>query len=138
MAMWTLKKGDTIRRTLLHKQFGGGGQGGISPCRRSPNILIFSDYTEGEQHGYLDRWEGDTFLYVGEGQVGDQQMIRGNKAILEHVEDGRPIRLFWGCRGEVTYGGEFRIDKDTPWSTEKATSKSGKMRNVIVFHLREV
>ena len=135
---WELSKGETIRRKDLHRRFGGGGQGGISPSRRSPNIFIFSDPAAGEQHGYHDRWDGKVFLYIGEGQSGDQQMVRGNKAILMHVEDRRSIRLFWGCRGEVTYGGEFEIDHIEPWLTERATSLEGKTRNVIVFRLREI
>ncbi len=135
--VWNLKKGETIRRKDLHAKFGGGGQGGISPSRRSPNVFIFSDPDTGEQHGYHDRWSGDTFLYVGEGQIGDQRMIRGNKAILNHVADGKSIRLFWGCRGEVTYAGEFEIDHVDPWGTERATSIEGKTRNVIVFRLLE-
>ena len=64
-------------------------------------------------------------------------MIRGNKAILNHIEDGRSIRLFWGSRGEVEYGGEFEIDHIDPWTTEQATSTESKMRDVIVFRLRE-
>jgi hypothetical protein len=138
MKPWTLKKGETILRKQLHKEFGGGGQGGISPSRQSPNIFIFSDRHAGEQHGYLDRWEGDVYLYIGEGQSGDQQMKKGNKAILQHVEDGRSIRLFHGCRGEVEYAGKFEIDHLEPWTTERAVSRSGGMRNVIVFRLREV
>ena len=138
MKPWTLKKGETILRKQLHKEFGGGGQGGISPSRQSPNILIFSDRHAGEQHGYLDRWDGDVYLYIGEGQSGDQEMKKGNKAILQHVEDGRSIRLFHGCRGEVEYAGEFEIDHLEPWTTERAVSRSGGMRNVIVFRLLEV
>ena len=138
MKPWSLSKGETILRKHLHDQYGGGRQGGISPCRQSANILIFSDRSEGEQHGYLDRWNGDTFLYVGEGQSGDQQMKKGNRAILQHVEDGRSIRLFHGCRGEVEYAGEFEVDHIEPWFTERAVSLESAMRNVIVFRLREV
>jgi hypothetical protein len=133
-----MNKGETIRRKDLHKVFGGSGQGGINPSNKTPNVFIFTSRSEGEQHGYLDRWAGEFFLYVGEGQSGDQQMIRGNKSIRNHVEDGRSIRLFWGSRGEVEYGGEFEIDHIEPWTTEQATSINGSMRNVIVFRLREI
>jgi hypothetical protein len=138
MKNWNLNKGETVRRKDFHKTFGGSGQGGINPSNKTPNIFIFSNHDEGQQHGYLDRWDGDFFLYVGEGQTGNQKMIRGNKAILNHVEEGRSIRLFWGSRGEVEYGGEFEIDHIEPWTTEQATSKEGKLRNVILFRLREV
>jgi len=138
MTAWHLTKGETILRKNLHKKFGGSGQGGINPSSKTPNVIIFSDHDVGNEHGYADRWEGDLFLYVGEGQTGDQEMKRGNKAILQHVEDGRSIRLFWGCRGEVTYGGEFEIDHIEPWTTEKRPATGGgPMRNVIVFRLKE-
>ena len=136
MTSWTLNEGETIRRKDLHAKWGGGGQGGISPSRRSPNIIIFSDHHVGHDHGYMDRWDGDVFLYIGEGQQGNQEMKRGNKAILNHVEDGRAIRLFWGSGGEVTYAGEFEIDHIEPWTTERAPATGGgPMRDVIVFRL---
>lgn len=137
MSSWTLNKGDKIARRALHNRYGGGRQGGISPCKRSPNVIIFSDRAVGERHGYSDRKQGDFFLYVGEGQQGDQQMTRGNKAILCHVQDGRSIRLFWGAKGEVTYAGEYEIDHGDPSFTERAPSTDGgPERNVIVFRLR--
>jgi hypothetical protein len=136
MTNWTLKKGDTIARKKLHDLYGGGRQGGISPSRRSPNVIIFSDRAVGERHGYADRSQDGIFLYVGEGQQGDQQMTHGNKAILNHVEDGRSIRLFWGCRGVVTYAGEYELDHVDPWFNERAGSTDGgPQRNVIVFRL---
>ena len=81
---WDVQAGDIIKRTALHARFGGGGQGGIGPSAKTPNILIFTDPRVGHTHGYNDRWAGALFLYVGEGQQGDQRFIRGNKAILEH------------------------------------------------------
>lgn len=136
---WTLSKGDRIRRRILHDQYGGGRQGGISPSRQTPNIMIFSDHVVGQGHGYRDRMHGDFFLYVGEGQNGDQQMTKGNRAILNHVQDGRHIRLFWGCSGEVSYAGQFVLDRDEPWFLERApATANGPERNVIVFRLLEV
>lgn len=82
--------------------------------------MIFSDHVVGREHGYADRKQGDFFLYVGEGQKGDQTMTHGNKAILNHVEDGRAIRLFNGCKGVVAYAGEFEIDLIEPFFTESS------------------
>ena len=137
MDKWHLNKGETILRKSLHQMYGGGGQGGISPSSKSPNLFVFSDHDAGVKHGYADRWDGDLFLYIGEGQVGDQKMTRGNKAILNHVEETRSIRLFWGSSGEVTYGGKFEIDDLEPWTVERRPSTDGPTRNVIVFRLRE-
>lgn len=136
---WTINKGERILRRSVHDRYGGGRQGGISPSQKSPNVIIFSDHVVGKGHGYADRRQGDFFLYVGEGQRGDQKMTKGNRAILRHVQDGRSIRLFWGCRGEVTYAGEYEIDHVDPWFTERAPETGGgPERNVIVFRLREV
>src|SRR2546421_12276750 len=69
------------RRIDLHKQFGGQGQGGISTPRMYPLILLFTGDV-GEQYGYADGWTKEgLFLYVGEGQQGDMQFVRGNAAI---------------------------------------------------------
>lgn len=136
---WLIERGEKIRRRLIHDNYGGGRQGGISPCRQSPNVLIFSDHVVGRKHGYADRRQGDFFLYVGEGQNGDQKMTKGNRAILNHVEDGRALRLFWGCSGEVTYAGRYEIDRDEPWFIERAAgTDGGPTRNVIVFRLFEI
>jgi hypothetical protein len=60
---WNLKPGDQIRRTELHRQFGGSGQGGISPSAKSPNVLIFTDPKTGVQHGYYDGWKDDGLFH---------------------------------------------------------------------------
>ena len=56
---WDLKPGDPLRRGELHDRYGGGRQGGIAPCTRSPNVLIFTDRATGDEHGYHDQWHGD-------------------------------------------------------------------------------
>lgn len=134
---WDISPGSIVRRVELHDRFGGGRQGGIANSRRSPNVLIFSDPDVGEQHGYQDRWVNDEYHYVGEGQVGDQTMDRGNGAILRHEADGRALRLFWGVRGMVQYAGEFELSQPEPWYERNAKETgSDRQRKVIVFRLR--
>ena len=133
---WDLSPGDTIKRTELHSQYGGSGQGGISPSRKSPNILVFTDRSVGDQHGYHDRWEGTTLHYTGEGQHGHQQMTMGNRAIRDHVDEGRTIRVFEGASGEVSYAGEFGLDAAQPWYMSRARETGdGPYRDVIMFRL---
>ncbi len=68
---WDLKPGETILRTELRRRYGGSGQGGICPSRKSSNILIFTDAAEGEKYGYVDGPREDGFFhYTGEGQRG--------------------------------------------------------------------
>jgi hypothetical protein len=136
-ADWHLQPGDTIRRVDLHARYGGSSQNGISPSSSSNNILIFTAPSSGHQHGYFDTWNEDgTFHYTGEGQVGPQKMIRGNKAILEHRETGKRLRLFDGARGTVRYLGEWTLDPESPYSEGEAhETGGGPMRKVIRFHL---
>lgn len=134
---WHLNPGDEIRRVELHDRYGGSSQNGISPSRTTSNILIFTAPSSGHQHGYYDTWNEDgTFHYTGEGQTGDQKMVRGNKAIYEHRETGKRLRLFEGARGTVRYLGEWTLDPEQPYSEGEAPATGGgPLRKVIRFHL---
>ena len=134
---WSIVPGQSIIRKELHETYGGRRQGGVSPSAQSPNVMLFTDPTVGRLHGYNDGWAEDgCFLYTGEGQLGDQQMIQGNKAILESNEDDRMLRLFRGVGGAVTYLGRFRLDGRHPWFRDEAVeSGGGDIRQVIVFRL---
>jgi hypothetical protein len=108
----------------------------------SPNVLIFSDLSVGEQHGYSydgwDRTDPGLFHYTGEGQRGDQRLNVGNGAILRHRQEGRALRVFEGARGRVRYLGEFRLAQH-PYDMQPAHESGSKtLRNVVVFHLRPV
>lgn len=135
---WKLRPGDRVQRAALHRELGGNAQGGIGPSRRTPNVFIFSDPVAGERHGYYDGWQADgCFHYTGEGQRGDQQMKAGNAAILNHVADGRALRVFDGARGVVTYEDEFEVDDIEPFNrTDAPETEGGPLREVIVFRLR--
>jgi hypothetical protein len=135
---WDLEPGDRIVRKALHDRYGGGRQGGMSPSRQSPNLMLFTDPASGQQHGYYDGWATDgVFEYTGEGQRGDQQMTAGNKALLEHREDGRTVRLFTGTGGTILYEGEFEVDPARPFEERSVhSSGGGPDRRVFVFRLR--
>src|SRR6202165_5139405 len=133
---WTLEPGDSIRRKDLHLRFGGAGQGGIEPSARTPNVFIFSDPHAGEKYGYVyDRWQDGVFHYTGDGQVGDQVMKYGNRAIRDHKKDGRALRVFKGVRGTVTYQGEFEVAADPFYVAEARDKFSDRVRKVFVFRL---
>jgi hypothetical protein len=132
---WSLDPGDEIRRSELHRRYGGAGQGGIEPSGRTPNVLIFSDPRAGESYGYTyDKWIDGVFHFTGEGQVGDQVMKWGNGAILNHRKDGRALRVFRGARDVVTYMGEFELAAD-PYYRASTRDRLGHERRVIVFRL---
>jgi 5-methylcytosine-specific restriction protein A len=82
------------KRSLIHEEYGGNRQGGISPSAKVPYIFIFSGKS-GAQYGYRDGWDNQNiFSYTGEGQAGDMQFIRGNLALKEHLNIGKRVFLF--------------------------------------------
>lgn len=82
------------RRKDIHDKYGGQRQGGISTPKEHPFVFLFTG-DEGHAYGYKDGWnEEGVFLYTGEGQKGDQQLTRGNKAISSHLEEGKELFLF--------------------------------------------
>ena len=82
------------KRTLIHDEYGGNRQSGISPSATKPYIFIFSGKS-GAQYGYRDGWDNkNIFSYTGEGQEGDMQFVKGNLALREHKERGKRIFLF--------------------------------------------
>jgi 5-methylcytosine-specific restriction protein A len=77
------------RRADIHAKFGGQQQGGCSTPTDHPFIFLFTGKS-GEQYGYEDGWDADgVFLFTGEGQLGDMEFVRGNRAIRDHAHDGK-------------------------------------------------
>lgn len=131
-----LKIGEKIRRKQIHDLFGGQREGGIStPKDHKDMIFIFSDPKEGEKYGYHDGWDGNSFYYFGEGQLGDMEFIRGNKAILSHKENRKDIFLFNGSGGEVTYENQFILDEKEPYKYRDSKDRKLQERQAIVFKL---
>jgi hypothetical protein len=142
---WNVEIAHRWTRAEQQERFGGGPQGGIVPSRRSPKIFIYSDVESGHQYGYVfDGWNEDNtiFLYTGEGAYGNQQMVRMNRAILEHESAGRALRLFVADGTESGSGtkihqyiGEFGLDISQPYETRTGPDRYGDPRDVIVFRL---
>jgi hypothetical protein len=138
-ADWNIPVGNRVRRADIHQRYGGSAQSGIAPCASTPHVLLFTDPAVGPEHGYYDEWAEDgTFHYTGEGQHGDQRFDRGNKAVLEHVDRHRVLRLFeaTGQAGFQSYVGEFELDPADPYHLDRAPETGGgPLRTVIIFHL---
>jgi hypothetical protein len=95
------------KRSLIHDEYGGNRQGGISPSAKVPYIFIFSGKS-GAQYGYKDGWDNhNIFSYTGEGQDGDMQFIRGNLALKEHLNTGKRVFLF-----EIEGGGMVKFNSE--------------------------
>jgi 5-methylcytosine-specific restriction protein A len=122
------------RRRDIHAEYGGQRQGGISTPASVPFIFLFTGET-GHQYGYEDHWDNDgVFLYTGEGQRGDMEFVRGNRAVRDHAGDGKDLLLFRslgkgkGCR----YLGCFACAN---WEIHEGPDLDRNLRKVIVFHL---
>jgi 5-methylcytosine-specific restriction enzyme A len=121
------------RREDIHARFGGQQQGGIITPADHPVVIIITG-EEGLQHGYGDRYRSDgAFEYFGEGQVGDMQFQRGNRAIAEHSALGKSLLLFRQTAGGLRFENEMVCESH---HIERAPDRNGTDRNAIVFELR--
>jgi 5-methylcytosine-specific restriction protein A len=122
------------RRRDIHGEFGGQRQGGIATPQGHPLIFIFTG-DSGQQYGYRDGWDEDgVYLYTGEGQQGDMEFVRGNRAIRDHAAEGKDLLLFHSLgkgRG-YRFEGAFACAN---WEERSAPDVDGTMRKAIVFHL---
>lgn len=134
--MEDFRVGQLYRRTELHGQFGGQRQGGISTPAKYPFVFIVTGES-GKQYGYADKWNDDgIFLYSGEGQHGDMKFVAGNRAIRDHVAEGKTIHLFEQYEKDkrfLRYIGEMTCVGSHP---EAAADVDGNQRQAIIFHLR--
>lgn len=119
------------RRRDVHAVYGGQEQGGICTPSRFPVIFAFTG-AGGEQHGYTDGWKAaeGVFRYFGEGQVGDMVFERGNRAIRDHLVDGKDLLLFQTVSGGIRFLGQFDC---ASFSMEMAPDREGNTRSAIVF-----
>lgn len=140
---WPIQAGAVVTRAQVREVAGGGKQRGIEPSTTNPSVLVYSDPKQGARHGYnFDGSADGAFYYTGEGQVGDQRMTNGNRAIREHAIDGRTLRVFEAVQEPVQAGGKrhrylgsFYVDPHEPFRREDAPDRTGEMRSLIVFKL---
>jgi hypothetical protein len=125
------------RQREIHDIYDGQRYGGIATPAKHPYVFIFSSDV-GASFGYTDEELPDGgLIYYGEGQVGDMQMIKGNRAIRDHVASGRTLHLFREASSAYwQYAGEFEcVGDDTRPNTP---DRDGNVRTAIVFELRPV
>ncbi|MFI9149502.1 hypothetical protein [Streptomyces sp. NPDC053367] len=142
MATQELAAGAVVTRRELHERFGGTPQGGISPSTTSQMIMVFVAESP-LPHEFTGWGEDGVFHLTGAGVHGDQEMTRGNLALLRHTDSGRAVHVFHQLpkTAEVRHYrhlGRFEVDPAQPYYTADAPDASGIMRTVIVFRLRPV
>jgi 5-methylcytosine-specific restriction protein A len=132
------EEGRTYHRVRdIHEVFGGQERGGIATPQNAPFVFLFTGES-GAQYGYEDGFREDrSFGYTGEGQVGDMQFIRGNRAIRDHVADGRDLMLFDKAKekGFYRYIGAFAY---AGFEYGMAPDRNKALRQVIIFNLRPI
>lgn len=124
------------RKSDLHDRYGGQHQSGIATCAKFPYIFLFTS-PDGEEYGYRDGWESENiYVLTGQGQFGDMQMKRGNKAILNHFADKQELHLFKKVSpGYYKYVGQFVYDSH---DIIQGKDVEGKTRKIIQFKLRKL
>ena len=124
------------KRSLIHDEFGGNRQGGISPSAKVPYIFIFSGKS-GAQYGYRDGWDNhNIFSYTGEGQEGDMQFIKGNLALKEHLNRGKRVFLF-----EIVGSGMIKFISEMEYydaDYSVTSDRNGNDRIGIQFFLKRI
>ncbi len=124
------------KRSLIHDEYGGNRQGGISPSAKVPYIFIFSGKS-GAQYGYRDGWDNQNiFSYTGEGQEGDMQFIKGNLALKEHLDRGKRVFLF-----EIEGGGLVKFISEMEFYDAdyfETPDRTGANRIGIRFFLKRI
>jgi 5-methylcytosine-specific restriction protein A len=129
------EQGKTYHRQRdLHDRFGGNRQSGIAACATHPYVFLFGS-PRGEEYGYRDGWAGPAdYSYTGEGQSGDMEMTRGNRAILEHQASGRELHLFEKVgSGYYEYVGQFRY---VSHEVRQGPDVEGQNRSQLIFRLK--
>lgn len=124
------------KRSLIHDEYGGNRQGGISPSAKVPYIFIFSGKS-GAQYCYRDGWDNhNIFSYTGEGQEGDMQFIKGNLALKDHINRGKRVFLF-----EIEGGGLVKFSSELEFYDAdyfETPDKNGSNRIGIRFFLKRI
>lgn len=134
----TFVPGHEYRREDIHRLLGGQRQNGIVTPRGRRVVLLFAS-PRGETDGYQDGWseDGRFYWYTGEGQYGDMRLTRGNRAVLEHREQGRALHLFEQTRPGL-YRSVGQMECDGYELRPGVPDRSGRPRTAIVFRLRPV
>ena len=134
-----LEVGSEYSRFEINALYGGQRQSGIVTPKRHQMILLFSS-PSGQAFGYNDGWESpDVYLYFGQGQKGDMEFKRGNRAITAAETEQKPLHLFvreTKAASTYRYEGVFRCE-GFDW-VDANTDGRDQARRAIRFRLARV
>jgi len=130
----SLKLGDKIENKDIALLFQCTNQGGIRKSNKTKTVVLIAKFTDCL---YKHRKENNILYYTGMGKVGNQELKRQNKAIVEAKENNFHIHLFEMHEEKVyTYCGEVELT-DTPF-IEEQTDDNGNIRDVLIFPLKNI
>ena len=135
MTIDDLTIGMEINNDTLCEIFGCSSQGGMRRSKRTNTLVLVSNRVVST---YSDDWDGDTLLYTGMGQKGDQSLtFAQNKTLAESNSNGVTVHLFEVHQRKVyTYCGVVKLVKEPyPSVQEDAT---GEKRKVYIFPVRPI
>jgi 5-methylcytosine-specific restriction protein A len=122
------------RQKDIHGPYGGQERGGIATPVSVPFVFLFTGESGGA-YGYEDGWQEDgSFEYTGEGQVGDMELKKGNRAIFEHAGDSKELLLFKAIKkkGYYQFKGVFSC---AGYKFRETPDRENHVRKSIVFSL---
>lgn len=91
MTIDDLTIGMEINNDTLCEIFGCSSQGGMRRSKRTNTLVLVSNRVVST---YSDDWDGDTLLYTGMGQKGDQSLtFAQNKTLAESNSNGVTVHL---------------------------------------------
>lgn len=136
---WNIAPGTAVARADLHDAWGGRIHPRISPTRHNHIFLFTSKSATYDGWDGWDGWDGTVYRFLAEGKRGDHTVSQGNRAVLEHAQSGRALRLFTDDAGEPVYVGEFAVDPGEPTlAVDLPDAKGGPRRAGLVFRLAPV
>lgn len=105
---------------------------GINPTK---DYVILISRIKADYYVYHDHWtEKGDYIFSGEGKSGDQNMVRGNLAIVNAESENKKILLFLKfSSSEYLYQGVFKLIE---YKLDKDYGEDGNLRKEYKFLLR--
>jgi 5-methylcytosine-specific restriction protein A len=130
-----LTLGAIYQRSALHARFGGNKTAGIVPSLKESVILMF--HTQEDAHQFygdgLD--EIGVYWYSGMGARGDMDWNFANRAVRDHLENGKDLLLFERFQRQGGYWSYSHLMHCIGWREEQRPDSTGATRKALIFGL---
>ncbi len=140
---WHIEPGNIVKsRHQIHAVYGGNGRARIASSATTPNLMIFLRPDSESPRGTGLQQDGTVQLL---GAVEDMSpWVDQNLLVLDHVNQGVPVRMFQKVRQGYLYCGEYEVAQRHPidrWEVvDRGVNSIGKAweRRVPVLRLHPV